>query len=791
MNVLSFVLLAQLAAPGRLIPPVLVLPQPGVDDPSAYQGYQTRFYRDAAGNTVQIYFEGASGRLVHLLANADNESIGLTIRGTAGSVRLRHADEDARVSGRQGFRALSYRVVAESPHVHLGWFLLGSMRVERDFQYWERHRQPFAAPPFSLAETDALLQALDSLPEAARRRHLALLHAPDVAALRRRMVPTVSVSRAAGTWTARVRQLSLDARDSLTLEVSVDTTVVAAARRGDSLSLEARRGSDVPFTIRVASSARALTPLSREEIFTPAFLAFLRETGDSAPLLERQVRGVELLSSREKLMAGLPAYATYFGRDMLVSSLMMRPIWRDEMTEFALASVLRKLSPGGQVSHEEALGGQAVREAAAEYAGLVRAALARRRDGLPVDSLLDRAYGVLRDRRQVRENYHMVDDELQFPVLAARWLADADVSDARKRAFLLDRSDGDTRLDRLLRELALVARMTAPYAASPVPTNLVPFAPRDTGWASASWRDSGAGYAGGRFAVDVNAIWAPHALDAMQAILGALARLGFRPDSLARTVPDGLDGPLGRYLRDSASLTRAADTWWSAWNHFVVTLSPETVRRRIQARVAALPAHEGAYWTDVMRRAGSRDTVTFLALALDAAGRPIEVMNTDPATGLFLGPGRGAAAQDAFERLMEEAKLFARPYPEGLYIDGVGPVVANDAYAAAPVWASFERDRYHGPRVVWGREVNLYLLGLADRIMASRDPVGANALRAMLSRVMDAAEASGFQSELWSYEVRNGSVTPVRYGTGSDVQLWSTTDLAVQYALWRLGTLRN
>ena len=49
-----------------------------------------------------------------------------------------------------------------------------------------------------------------------------------------------------------------------------------------------------------------------------------------------------------------------------------------------------------------------------------------------------------------------------------------------------------------------------------------------------------------------------------------------------------------------------------------------------------------------------------------------------------------------------------------------------------------------------------------------------------------AAEASGFQSELWSYEVRDGRVVPVRYGISSDVQLWSTTDLAVQFLLARL-----
>ncbi|HOU94030.1 MAG TPA: hypothetical protein PLU22_23425, partial [Polyangiaceae bacterium] len=70
----------------------------------------------------------------------------------------------------------------------------------------------------------------------------------------------------------------------------------------------------------------------------------------------------------------------------------------------------------------------------------------------------------------MRENYHMIDDELHLPILLARWLGDATVPASRKRAFLTAPSDGpgsETRLSRVIRELALVARMTAPYAAAP------------------------------------------------------------------------------------------------------------------------------------------------------------------------------------------------------------------------------------------------------------------------------------------------------------------------------------
>ncbi|MEO7965881.1 MAG: hypothetical protein ABIT38_18375, partial [Gemmatimonadaceae bacterium] len=139
--------------------------------------------------------------------------------------------------------------------------------------------------------------------------------------------------------------------------------------------------------------------------------------------------------------------------------------------------------------------------------------------------------------------------------------------------------------------------------------------------------------------------------------------------------------------------------------------------------------------------------------------------------------------------------LFTRPYPVGLLIDRVGPVVANDAYAPPNVWRDFVRDAYHGPRVAWGREVNLFLLGAANRLsMAPQARIDqrqrdafARELHESIAHVRAAVEASGFRSELWSYEFPGGRLNPVRYGSGGDVQLWSTTDLVVQYTLSHLS----
>jgi len=142
------------------------------------------------------------------------------------------------------------------------------------------------------------------------------------------------------------------------------------------------------------------------------------------------------------------------------------------------------------------------------------------------------------------------------------------------------------------------------------------------------------------------------------------------------------------------------------------------------------------------------------------------VMSTDPAMWLLLQ--RQDSAREA-----ELLRPFLLPYPVGLFIDGVGLAVANDAYAPPAVWQMFEHDLYHSPRVVWGREVNMLLAALATR----HRPGAVDSVRTAVAR-------SGLQyAELWSYKFEGGALRPIRYGSASDVQLWTLTDLAVQYLL--------
>jgi hypothetical protein len=795
MNVALVPLLAQLVGgtitlPPQPTPPVLDFPEPGMDDPAAYEGYRTRFYRDAAENTLQIYIKGTEGRLVALLADAANESVGFTVRDSAGRPTApAWGAVDAIRSATGDARSLEFRLTSDLRRIDLGWFLLGSMRVERDLQYQGRHLRPFDAPPFPRPELDTLIATIARLGAEEQQRHLELLRATDVQELRARMTPTITRAEVDTSWIVTIEQPSFDGRSHLALEVRVSRVAAHVQMGARSVVVRSRSGAPIELAIRITTSSDALTPIGRDDLLNEEFRQFLagqRSATDSASALrsrwlERQVRGLELVSSREKLMAGLPNFATYFGRDMLMSALMMEPIWSPGMLEHVIGSVLRKLSPAGEVSHEEALGGQAIRENASVYNE--RMAEYRRHRGAGrvarADSALAQAREVLSELGAVRENYSMLDDDFQFPIVVARYLDDERIPMQRKRAFLLERAaeDTTTRLTALLRNLRYVERVTAPYARQPVATNLIAFPRRPNGrYHPGSWRDSNAGYANGRFAMDINAIWVPEALAACTRIASALSTLAL--DSAGRVL-------------DTAALHRSATAWANAARHFVVRLTPAVVRSSVRARLAALPRDERTYWERVLAATPADTTpLEFLAVSLDATGRPIRVANTDPATGLFL--------QDlSRDRVQRDLDIFMRPYPVGLFVPQLGPVVANDAYAAPQIWEAFRKDAYHSPRVVWGREVNLLFLALARQIARATDEsarvpdspgaVHVAMLERALSQALSAVDASGLShNELWSYRIVNGELTPVRYGSSSDIQLWNLTNLAVQFRLSQL-----
>src|SRR2546421_4159489 len=223
------------------VPPYLAFPEPGLDDPAAYEGYQTRVYRDASGNAFQVYVK-SNGRVVSLWADAANESAGFTVRDSSGKpAELAWGSSGAVVSrsGGGGTRSVAYALEAPSA-VRIGLLLLGSMRVERDLQYAGRDSLPLDAPPFPQPELSQLIDHIAKLKPAERARHLALLGVSTIGALRARLVPRIvlnpssplSAPRRGGqgvrtdtTWTVEVEQPSFDGKTHLWLQLDGDARV--------------------------------------------------------------------------------------------------------------------------------------------------------------------------------------------------------------------------------------------------------------------------------------------------------------------------------------------------------------------------------------------------------------------------------------------------------------------------------------------------------------------------------------------------------------------------------------
>jgi hypothetical protein len=441
----------------------------------------------------------------------------------------------------------------------------------------------------------------------------------------------------------------------------------------------------------------------------------------------RDLDALEFLAYRQKFLAGSWRFLTYFGRDTLLSARLLLPVLRPAAAEAALGSVLDRLGPDGEVAHEEDIG---------DFAALRRVRAGEKDGGL----------------EKPFYDYKMIDgDFLLAPVLAS-YLLDTPEGRAGSARFLARKTPaGLTYAAALERNLDRVRRLAAPYAAAPSTATLIALKP---GQAVGEWRDSGDGLGGGRVPFDVNAALVPAAL-AAGARLEAAPPLGPRPDA-------------------AAEFDRLARAWAKSADAFQVEIPAAEAWTRLQeyAREQGLDLPAGA---------APEGAVRFHALALDGAGRPIPVLNTDEGfVLLFTNPEPPALDQIV-------ASLTA-PFPRGL-ASPVGYPVADPAYLADPAErAKFSRGAYHGA-VVWSWQQAMLAAGLARQLERKElPPATKDGLRRAQTTLWAAIKATSElrHSELWSWKPERGRMVAQPFGQGGGdadesnaAQLWSTVYLAV------------
>ena len=472
--------------------------------------------------------------------------------------------------------------------------------------------------------------------------------------------------------------------------------------------------------------------LTGETPLVPLDSLLTARAGDDA----RARNALAFLSYQDKFLAGSWRFNTYFGRDTLISALLLAPVLEPEAMESAIASVLDRLAPNGEVAHEEDIG---------EFAVLRNAREGRGRVATPI------------------YDYGMVDDDFLLAPLAARWLLADDVAARAAREFLAEQGTrGERRGAALARNLAWVVERAAPFADDPRAVNLVGIkAGRMTG----KWRDSEQGLGRGRYAYDVNAALVPAALDAA-----------------ARLAESGL---LDAYLDadQRRTLAQAARACARLGGSAPPRSSRSTFRLRAHApSIAAYAKEIGVDGERALRDLG-KHALAFHALSLDEQGTPVPILHSDEGFRLLLTePARRMSSTRCLGAIM-------RPFPAGLMTD-VGLLVANPALAERRrCGANSRRFAYHGT-VVWSWQQALLAAGHRASAAARRSAGSARArscerARADLWAAIDRSEALR-TSELWSWSYADGQFRIEPFGRpGADAdesnaaQLWSTVYLGL------------
>jgi hypothetical protein len=479
-----------------------------------------------------------------------------------------------------------------------------------------------------------------------------------------------------------------------------------------------------------------ITALSGETPLTPfSASGLLNDRAAADPAARHALR---FLSYREKFEAGSWRFNTYFGRDTLMSVRLLMPALTPEAVETGLGAVLTRLSPGGEVAHEEDIG---------EFAVLDHIKANGSRSDAPT------------------YDYKMIDSSYLLAPVATAWMLDDPRAKGRASAFLAtaDARQGAAAWRRgndLVANLKFVLHSAERFAADSRATNLISLKP---GVPVGEWRDSNTGLGGGRYPYDVNAILVPAALR-----------------SAARLYSAGLLNPYlsGDDRKLFATAAGMADVWQrAASGFFMVNLDHATAKREI----ADYAASSGVSPQPALASVGIGGT-TFYAVSLDASGKPIPVMNSDLGFELLFGTPRDSDA------MASDVSALMRPFPAGL-MTGVGMVVADAAYAPPALQPSFNRNAYHGA-VIWSWQQALFAAGL-QRQLARTDLSAAarkqlTAAQALLwDNIRRTANMSN--SELWSWSYANGAYGVAPFGaSGGDAdesnaaQLWSTVYLAVR-----------
>ncbi|KAI1441765.1 carbohydrate-binding module family 52 protein [Annulohypoxylon stygium] len=469
---------------------------------------------------------------------------------------------------------------------------------------------------------------------------------------------------------------------------------------------------------------------------------------------EDDVKSLTFLSYSSKLLAGAWRFLTYFGRDSLISLLLLRPILSEGdsgAVEAILEAAIERInSKDGSVCHEETIG---------DYA-----------------SILNEQQGI--DSTDPLCDYKMIDTDFFLLIAINDYFVNSVIGRARrgiffaKTASVLPGNRGLSFENLTLATTEKIMRLTANFEQSPVKENLIPL---NKGQTVGQWRDSGNGLGGGRIPYDVNTALVPAALKS----IASLSSNGFFPSH-----------------RDWETIASKRAVLWEdkTLSFFQVNITTERAQDLVKNYVDA------SRFPGDVDFSGLNSSIFFHGLALDGKDHQpiVKVMNTDDCFRLFLLNSTDETQLSAF--LSQVADNILRPFPLGLSTT-VGLVVSNPAYGDGSVDVrEFSESAYHGT-VVWSWQLAMMAAGLEKQLgRCEFEQLAFCADTALHDRVIEAynhlwdlidANHEHLSSEVWSWIYRDGGFQYTPLGAlpppegqspvESDIrQLWSLTFLAIK-----------
>ncbi|KAF4442447.1 hypothetical protein F53441_11733 [Fusarium austroafricanum] len=479
---------------------------------------------------------------------------------------------------------------------------------------------------------------------------------------------------------------------------------------------------------------------------------------------EAEVRSLSFFSYTDKLLAGGWRFLTYFGRDTMISALLLEPVLsagNSSALEAVIGAVLERINrTDGSVCHEETIG---------DYA-----------------TLLNLQNGV--NSTAPGFTYPMIDTDYFLPVLMDRYFT----AEPKRVEPLLSTKAGEVDVEN--RNLTWgnltyinaqkIMNITAAFEKDQSVKNLIQLRKDEM---VGQWRDSGYGLANGRIPFDVNCALVPAALYAIS--------------NLAKT--EGVY-PNNSVTKDWSSVAAKRAKIWE--DHtlplFQYNVSIDTATSRLEDYVKQNTFYKGPTHADSVSNYSSAGKVVDYALAINTAKdeETIRVTHTDTAFRLFMLNSTNDEQLTTF--LNATANAILRPFPAGLSTP-VGMIVANPALADnKEITSGFTNGAYHGT-VVWSWQLALMAKGLERQLArcSSKDSPSfcANkwvhtAAKHAYNHLWDIIEDNSerLQAEVWSWSYSKSGykfaplgTLPPPPGTGSGTesnvrQLWSLTFLAVK-----------